>query len=169
MMQRKGDILFAVLFGGGFLLLGLVCLSWSVPDLWQGMRSYTWPSVNGRVIFVSNGTNRTSTEAVLGKRPPLLYEYSVQGRRYIGSRIAFDGLQHRGRSARKRIGQKYTRGDAVKVYHNPRQARSSTLAKGLGAFILIPLIFGISGLVLSALVLMGTFIPAPHQKLHPTE
>jgi hypothetical protein len=167
MKQRKGDVLFAVIFGGGFLALGLVCLSWSLPDIWVGARSYTWPTVPGRIVYVRGA----ATKAAAGQleRPPLLYEYAVQGRRYIGGRLAFDGLRRRSARAAGHLAKHYRVGQEVTVHHNPRQARAATLKHGIGLFLMVPLLFGISGLVLSALILMGTFVRAPHERLTAKE
>ncbi len=164
MKRRKGDVLFAIIFGGGFLALGLFCLSWSIPDLWVGMRSYTWPEVDGRVIAIRKvGASPTKLQL---NRAPLLYEYGVNGRRYIGARIAYDGLKRGSERAAARLAKRYKVGQKVRVHHNPKNPRAATLKRGVGLFLAVPLLFGISGLLLGALALIGTFIPAPQERLH---
>lgn len=167
MQQRRSDLWFAFVFGGGFLVLGLFCLSWSIPDLWVGMRSYTWPKVLGRVITVRNVANEPP--ATRSQQPALLYEYAVNGRRYIGARIAYDGLQHRSKRAAIRLARHYQAGQEVSVHHNPHHPRAATLKRGVGLFLAVPLIVGVSGTLLGLLVFMSTFFPAPHERLHPSE
>jgi hypothetical protein len=132
----------------------------------MGLHSYSWPRTSGRIVYLANEQEPQPLQFTIQEtHPSLLYEYSVFGRRYIGGLIRFDGINRGTKRAAQRLAKRYKLGQQVDVYRSPRNPRMATLHRGIGFFLLIPLLFGGGGIVLSALVFMKTFMPAPQTKM----
>lgn len=113
-----GNLALAALFFGAIL---------SGVGLWGVVRAAptsSWPSTRGVI-------ERSRVESV-GRHGPdepgILYAYTIEERRYTGSRIGYAMFLTDG--ATRRLVSRYPVGAAVRVYHDPRSPDRAVLQPG---------------------------------------
>ncbi len=129
-----GPSLGACIVGGGaaiFLLAGL-WLTWSAfRDLVLQRASRHWPSIQGDVVSATIRDMPTTTsrgETQTSYLPKIEYAYSVRGRRYTASRIAFGGQRMLpSREEADVVTNKYPEGGHVQVYYDPASPGTAVL------------------------------------------
>lgn len=124
------------------VLAGGSLTSTAVRDLASGWASWRWPSTRARVLSTGYhvGTQRPrDTSAVVA------YEYEVSGRRYESTRHSFSGSGGGYGSATRAValGSRFTAGDVVLAYYDPRRPQQSCLQRGVGPWNFLMLIFGL--------------------------
>lgn len=93
-------------------------------SLWLRARSSQcrqWPSVEGTVL-----ESRVDDAHLEFMKPVLRYRYAVDGRSYVGFRVAFSGYGI-SRPAMARLIQPYTAGQPVRVFYDPGNPASAVL------------------------------------------
>lgn len=98
---------------------GLIALA-----LWlraRAAQSRQWPSVEGTVLEA-----RVDDAHLEFMKPVLRYQYTVDGRRYVGFRVAFSGYGVSRRAMADLI-RPYAVGQAVRVYYDPARPASAVL------------------------------------------
>jgi hypothetical protein len=93
-------------------------------SLWLRARSSQcrrWPSVEGTVL-----ESRVDDAHLEFMKPVLRYRYAVDGRSYVGFRVAFSGYGV-SRRAMAALIRPYALGEQVRVYYNPRDPASAVL------------------------------------------
>jgi Protein of unknown function (DUF3592) len=102
----------------------------SGPAIIDGWKSEDWPSVQGTIDSVrlnDDAGGDTPTWRVL-----LRYHYSVEGRRYEGTRFTSTGEFYSGDETRARhFEAAHQPGTIVEVFYNPSDPSDSLLSKGL--------------------------------------
>jgi len=128
-----------VFYAVGFGLLGY--------GLWAAKRSVEaaeWPTTRGaleRITFKGNSDSDGATHQVLVE-----YTYTVAGKPYRGSRLAFGYGASAGKKAHEEIEQKLKNAKSVDVRYDPFDPSSSVLSFGFHRTIQIALAFAITWL-----------------------
>ncbi len=125
-------LLAIVLYG-----LGAVVLGGMVYALWYGHASRSWPTAEGRIIQSRlRQAERTGGRRGYGYSVTIRYEYEVDGRRHIGSRVGFCRLgSGSGSFVRKKMSRlikKYPEGATVPVHYHPSNPNKAVLETGVG-------------------------------------
>lgn len=129
------------IIGAALIVFG-ACRMTCAGDL--AIESRNWPSTNG--VVVSCGISKTSG----GRELAVKYRYSVNGRRYTGTRIAFDrpyywrdreqttpGERSRERASTNKAQRKYPKGSTVKVWYKKSSPKESVLEQSHFAMVLL--------------------------------
>lgn len=109
------------LFALAALLSGLALLALA---LWMRRRAAQcahWPSVEGTVL-----ESRVDDAHLEFMKPVLRYQYTVDGRRYVGFRVAFSGYGI-SRPSMAALIRPYPAGRTVRVFYDPRRPASAVL------------------------------------------
>lgn len=109
-----------------------------IYELWmylKGKSSNKWVCHPAEVIDV--GVNVRDDEGLEESKPYIKYEYTFNGTRFTGKRVAFGGLwsSNYGKSSKKISG--IIKGKAVSVYINPKRPNQSVLHRGYVGNILL--------------------------------
>lgn len=93
-------------------------------SLWlraRSSQSRQWPSVEGTVL-----ASRVDDTHLEFMKPVLRYQYAVDGRSYVGFRVAFSGYGI-SRQSMARLVQPYSLGQQVRVFYDPGNPASAVL------------------------------------------
>ncbi len=158
MSQSKNGIL-KTLFGG--LLVGAIGAAllwfWAWPSLQEAWASDSWPNSSGVIHSSKIKTDRDSD----GKKTYSLdldYEYVVDGKTYLGSRIMVSDLQMQSSNKAKSLQRKYPQGKQVSVYYDPDLPDSCALetGAGIGSYLFVG-VFGLIALLGGIAVVTAVF------------
>lgn len=131
----------AAAFTAGATLVGL--------SLWLRTRSNQcrhWPSVPGQIL--ESHVDDSQLEAM---KPVVRYRYQVDGKAYVGFRVAYSGYGS-SRRAMDNLIRPYPVGSQVPVYYNPQNPAVAVLDIAARSDWAYWLLFGI------AFLLVGTFL-----------
>ena len=121
-----------------FLLAGVIGVGVSTYALIQSSRAIDWPSVEGKIIkselqtISASGPGPRSDRLLLNIR----YEYRIDGRLYLGSRVNF-GSNTGFRWALRNQLAKYRSGSTHLVHYDPADPATATLETGPSWFLLL--------------------------------
>ncbi len=121
---------------------GLIALA-----LWlraRAAQSRQWPSVEGTVL-----ESRVDAAHLEFMKPVLRYQYTVDGCRYVGFRVAFSGYGV-SRQAMARLIEPYPAGRPVRVYYDPGNPASAVLDNRSRSDWVYWLLFGLGFCALAA-------------------
>ncbi len=137
-----------------FLLGGLISLGKGGYDAYQALRSYTWPTVEGKIVS-STITSVKHPGETPTYYPDIRYAYRVEGKEYTGDRIFFGEYGTGSSSSAQAVIDKYKVGTSVTVYYDPRNPANAILERGarwasfaLLAFGLLFVVVGLGGFLL---------------------
>jgi len=121
-----------VIFAAG--ILGIVVLGFALRAA-RGWRqvggSRHWPSTTGRVLAASVEASRRVGRSGVSFYPAVMYEYYVDGQRYVGNRISFGTRMGTGvRSWVESQVERYPAGSEVEVFYNPTNPADAVLEHG---------------------------------------
>lgn len=132
-------ILFIIFYAGGFGML------WSgINSAKQSVEASNWPFVTGTITNLSLRENSDSDGTTYGVE--VEYHYSVRGRTYTSSRLAFGYASSSGRQAHQDFLNKLEHASSVKVRYNPQNPATSTLSFGIHRSVKSVLAFAITWL-----------------------
>jgi len=119
-----------------FLIVALVFFFIWRRNNQQAQASRNWPSTLG-TIGASSIQARPSHSSEGGTStayyPEVLYQYEVNGNRYMGQRITFGSQVGYGDSNRARaIVDRYVPGNQIRVYYNPNNPSDAVLEQSAG-------------------------------------
>ncbi len=141
-MARRGASIFV-------LVLGLILLGDRASLLWQGSSSEQWPAVAGSVQTLEvkpMGLGRAGD----GWRIQVVYRYRVNGEEFESDRLRFSkrfgGLDDESLAEAR---ERFAAGNAVTVYHHPRQPSRSVLVPGLDPQAWMGLVLGVVLLIIA--------------------
>jgi hypothetical protein len=105
---------------------------WGVTQLYESVRGYTWPHVNGTVVASAAHSElmRGAGRQYMSYWPEVRYEYIVGNRHVTGDRIRFI-VRGMNQKETQRVVGSYPVGKAVTVYYDPRDATASVLEPGI--------------------------------------
>lgn len=111
------------------ILAGLLVIGWSWYLYEGGKQSRSWPNAPG-TITVSKVVEFHDTEEGTTYSPYVAYSYSVRGRAFQGTRVAFGaGASSASSSGPGREIARYPVGAQVRVYYDPRYPESAVLQR----------------------------------------
>lgn len=118
--RHEGGLIF---LGGVFVLIAIWLAFRGAGDLYRGLASAGWPEAEGRIArsALSKRQDGTCVEIV--------YEYSVDGRRYSSDRIAFG--QAWTEATKDEMVKRYPQGGSARVRYKPSDPRVAVLETGL--------------------------------------
>jgi hypothetical protein len=110
----------------------------AVWDLIDGVRSYEWPSVEGRTVdhAISFGASKHRVDDSL----VFAYAYTVNGVQYQGARFDFAGRNSISRS--RELLAEYGVGSRVRVFYDPKRPDRAVLEPGVGTWTVVPVLLG---------------------------
>jgi hypothetical protein len=155
----KPSVLWLVLFGGIFILLG-GALTWgfSIPMWKQAFGSAKWTPTPCVVVSSKVGSHSDSDGTTYSV--DILYRYTFGGREYRCDRYNAVGGSSSGYSGKAKVVGRYPTGAQVTCYVNPANPAEALLKPGADAgvlFGLIPVVFLAAGLLI---VIFGTRKPS---------
>ena len=114
-----------------FTLLPLLGLLAIMRQVLHARRSERWSSTYGLIIKVAVD-RRTLAPSVVTYGPEISYAYEVDGKSYVGRRLAVADPVYTGNpdDAEKMLGT-FREGQRVTVYYDPRHPRQAVLIPGL--------------------------------------
>lgn len=111
-------------------IYGLCTGTWNIM---QGIRSTSWPSTSGVIQSSSvDSHRRASVHTVTSFTAHILYNYTVAGNSFSGSRVAFSGPSSGTIGSAKTIVDRYPKGKTVNVFYSPNSPESAVLETGTG-------------------------------------
>lgn len=124
MLRNLGALAAGVILGGFSI--------WGVTQLYESVRGYTWPHVNGTVISSAARSERMNSGKGewISHWPEVRYEYTVDNRHVTADRIRFIVRGMNEKETQRVVGS-YPVGKAVTVYYDPRDAAASVLEPGI--------------------------------------
>ncbi len=126
---------------------------------WRGERSAKWRTTQGRIVA---SDVRSEGYAVTGEveggatemqiwRPRVRYEYEVDRRVYVGSRVSFGGWRPTWGGAEE-VADSYPAGSTCTVYYDPDDPGNSVLEPGAANASVLELFLGLGLFVAGTLV-----------------
>jgi hypothetical protein len=130
--------------GVAAVILGAFCI-WGAIQLYDAIRSYSWPHVSGTIISSvarSKLMRGRHGGEFLAHWPDVRYEYVVGGRHFVNDRIMF---AHRGFSKleTQRLIDAYPVNKIIAVYFDPKNPESAVLEPGVQWLLILALTFAI--------------------------
>ena len=107
-----------------FAALGLAALAASLWLRQMNRKAASWPTTTGTIL--SSGLEADPHDA--GSVVEITYQYSVAGRKYTASRIAYTATSD-SRPAKERLVSEYPAGRVVEVYYDPAHPASAALQR----------------------------------------
>lgn len=138
--------------------LGAFVVLISVVGLYKFRASKTWLWTTGEITsaemekHVSQGRSRSVTY-----HAAIVYDYSVQGTKYSGHRVAFGEYGTSNPNHARQILNYYPVGKQVNVHYNPSKPEDSVLERRLGSAVYIGLLVGAAVFVLGLLLTIRCF------------
>jgi hypothetical protein len=150
----------------GIVMLGAVAVGTigavgSVARVVGGLRSRTWPTVEGTVV--SSSLRRRLVPGGRGARheylPEIAFEYELGGRRYVSEQVAVGRVASSFAAGSERIVDDHPPGARVTVHHHPTRPEYAVLLTGARSADLTQLAVGlaiaVAGLVMLAQLGIG--------------
>ena len=124
MLRNLGTLAAGVIFGGFSI--------WGVTQLYESVRGYSWPHVNGTVISSAARSERMNSGKGewISHWPEVRYEYVLGNRRIVGDRIRFI-VRGMNEEQTRQVVSAYPPGKSVTVYFDPNDATSAVLEPGI--------------------------------------
>jgi hypothetical protein len=138
--------------------LGVFVVLISVVGLTKFRASKTWLWTTGEITsaemekHVGHGRSRS-----VSYHAAIVYDYSVQGTKYSGHRVAFGEYGTGNPNHARQILNCYPLGKQVDVYYNPSKPEDSVLERRLGCAVYIGLLVGAAVFVLGLLLTIKCF------------
>ena len=140
------------------VMAGAITLFLGVRGVLKAQASVKWPTVAGEIktSSVESYISRTRSESETTYHAKVLYEYSINGTKYNGNRVAYSDYGSSNPSHARSIVNRYPKGKTVIVYYLPDNHEESLLEPGLkGQTWLMPgigLFFFITGIVVAVIL-----------------
>jgi hypothetical protein len=125
-----------------FVLVALLLVVIAMRSAGRARRVKRWPTVPGRVLHSGAESRRVRSQSGYTTMyyPQVVYEYSVNGQRYHGTRVSAgtEVGRGRGRNVQAQTQKKYPAGAVVQVYYNPTNPQETALeAKSPNVIVLV--------------------------------
>ena len=130
------------LFLGLFGLVGGAVAAFGLYNVWRGQASAGWPQATG-IVLRSEVVDQSDSDGNSYK-PGVEYRYVVNGKEWIGKRVAFGLDSGTGnRPVAARYVQRFPVGATVNVFYRPDQPGTSVLVTGITRQTFVPVAFGL--------------------------
>jgi hypothetical protein len=138
-------------------ILAGICLVVLGIVLFKALSSSShWPRTDGVILesSVESGWSQTGGGSMLIYSPKVVFEYNVDGIKYQSSQLALVEFDSSNKDAARRKAEKYSAGQKVEVYYNPKKHSTAALIPGdptggklpLG-MIIVGVLFGLAGAI----------------------
>jgi Protein of unknown function (DUF3592) len=116
----------------GCVFVGCLLVVYGVYLLKRLADSISWPKTNGVIL---ESTVQSEWAGAGGSRifvvcPKVTYEYQVEGKKYTSSQLALIERNSADENLARRKAEKYSPGQQVEVFYNPRKPGFAVLAVG---------------------------------------
>jgi len=161
---RIVEMLVWLIAAGMFGFLGLVFTLFGSYEVYKGMKTSSWPSVDGTIL--SSSMEKTSrrvkrTNGSSGRKTSyhlnVAYAYEVNQQKYENDRFSYGTESYRKLSKAKEALARYPKGKRVPVFYDPDNPSHSVLTRGTGTS-WIAIVLGGLGLLLAFLILLYVFV-----------
>ncbi|MBD3271553.1 MAG: DUF3592 domain-containing protein [Elusimicrobia bacterium] len=150
------------------IILGLVLLAVGISLFLLGKHligkakaSTQWPSTTGIIVESSVTQSReydsSRRKYYMRYKPLINYEYTVDGKKYVGDKVSFGGTGTSRASAYNLIDKYPTRAE-VTVYYDPEKPLNAVLETGVSAITYIPFYLGLFVAICGALIVLAPII-----------
>jgi hypothetical protein len=114
------------------MLVGLCILVFGIVIRKKLKTSESWPKTTGVILesTIEPGCARAGGSRIYVVRPKVIYEYQVDGKRYTSSQLALVERNSANENLALGKAEKYSKGQQVMVYYNPRKPDFATLEIG---------------------------------------
>ena len=137
MSENAVPLIFALVCGGFFALVslggGAGLLIWGQRSRRKAQASQSWPSISGEIVQAEVRTSTTHDDegnVEYSYYPSVTYAYSVEGKPYSSSQIAFGGtIGYNQRAKAEAKLNDYPVGKPVTVYYNPEKPSEAVLER----------------------------------------
>ncbi|HDP24786.1 MAG TPA: DUF3592 domain-containing protein [Deltaproteobacteria bacterium] len=160
-----------ILLGIVFLAAGIGVAAWGFMNLSTAMESRSWPIAEGKIVSsqvvkkverYTDSNNRRRNRTIYEAQ--VRYDYKVDGRSLIGSRVTMADSGSSSESRAQKISMSYPAGSPCTVYYNPDKPEEAVLKAGITfatlMFPAIGILFAVIGL---AILSMGRKSSPPGQ------
>lgn len=151
-----------ILFVIGVLITGILVSAGGYLVYLRTKNTHNWPRTIGTILssYVEvrehtsakyDGVDSTSYD------PFVNYQYEVNGKHYICSKIGYGGINlFGGRNAARRIVSKYPEGAKVTVYYEPHSPRDAVLEPGASTGAILVIIAGVILIIFGIFLVIGS-------------
>jgi len=168
-MSARMKFFFSRIFPLIFVAVGASVAFFGIRGLVRAKASVEWPAAQGRIASSvverhyssSNGRSSTTYHAAI------LYEFSVHGATFNGTRVAYGDYGSSDPSHAREIVNRYPEGKAVTVHYMPGNPEECVLEPGLKAQSWFMPAFGL--IFFAAGILMAIYIPKAMAKQQNAE
>jgi hypothetical protein len=136
---------FVLVFLGVFGAVGVGMLGYGVWAARRSMQAGGWPMVTGRLLSVELGAHTDSDGDELWEVKPT-YAYTVDGKEYSGSRLAFGYTGSGGKAVHEEICQRLKAANSIDVRYDPVNPATAVLSYGVHRSIRFILAFAVTWL-----------------------
>jgi len=124
-----------------FILVGMIFgsvvlygyLGFSVVSAIKSILTYTWPTVEGKILSVEIKEEPEPGELTIYS-PIIEYEYIVNQKEYKSNRFAYGFMANSTLSTTEEICEKFSIDEVVKVAYKPNKPEESILLRGIQSF-----------------------------------
>ncbi|OHA46106.1 MAG: hypothetical protein A3A80_00685 [Candidatus Terrybacteria bacterium RIFCSPLOWO2_01_FULL_44_24] len=114
-----------------FIVIGAaLTIFWGIPTARNAMESKNWPLSEGRITVSDVSENYDSDNNGKTYSAKVAFEYTVNGRQYVGSRVTFGDYDSSDPAHASGIVMRYPVGESVQVYYDPDEPKTSVLEPG---------------------------------------
>ena len=127
---------FSRIFPFMFVVAGAIIAFIGINGLVKAKASVDWPSSPGQVVSSSVESHRSTGDSGRSSttyHAEILYEFSVEGITFNGTRVAYGDYGSSSSSHARRIANRYPKGKSVTVYYMPETPEECLLEPGLQA------------------------------------
>lgn len=141
--SAAGGILFILIFGGAFMIVGGVVLVLGIRNSVHGIASASWPTTTG-VVESSYVNDYTDSDGDTMYEAIVMYTYVAEDHNYTADKVRFGEVNSSSSRPAYRTVEKYPVGTQVTVSYDPDDPGTAVLEPGFkaGNFLLL----GIGGL-----------------------
>ena len=136
LMSSRMKFFFARIFPLIFVVAGLIIAFVGVRGLVKAKASVDWPSSQGKIVSSSLESHRSTgnnSRSSTTYHADILYEFSVEGTTFNGTRVAYGDYGTSNPSRARRIVNRYPKEKSVTVYYMPENPEECLLEPGLKA------------------------------------
>ena len=153
------SILVLGIAGFGLLVLGLVNGLLAFGRMVSGMRSRTWPTVEGRILE----SRVRSSRSWYGRTPrtvfvpEITYEYVLEDRRYVSERVAMGSVTTSFAHGSERVVDAFAPGATVPIHYHPARPELTVLLAGPRAADVVALVGAAAAGIVGAAVVQWSW------------
>ncbi len=151
-----------IVISGVFILVGIISAFFILAKIRKAYASRNWAKVPGdlvsadlRIVVYEGREPDGGADMASALVPDFKYTYTVNGKRYQGTRVTFSDGVSKFPSVLRKLQEEYKGKNQIIVYYNPENPAESVLKPGASIFNFTPLItsflFVMAGIYLAGL------------------